>query len=186
MTFINLFENKDVASVSMKERQKPLTEQYMKNAESATVLDFAETSSDWSDITNPLATIVKIDKSEELTKVGVHQAVGGDSDNPTPGDILCGALASCLDSTIRVISNRFGLQLRHLKIQVIGKVDVRGTLRVDRTVPVAFTEFDVIIDIKAKGLVPSKYLDKLIEGAEQSCIVMQTLKPACEIRLTRK
>lgn len=54
------------------------------------------------------------------------------------------------------------------------------------SVPVAFTDFDVVIEIKAKGIVPAKYLDQLIKGAELSYIVMQTLKSACNFTVSRK
>jgi hypothetical protein len=37
---------------------------------------------------------------------GTHTAVGGESDYPVPGELLCAAVASCLDSTIRTIANR--------------------------------------------------------------------------------
>jgi uncharacterized OsmC-like protein len=172
--------------VKMKDRQQPLMDQYKLDSSDALVLDHAHTSSEWTDLDNPLATAVRFDKSDQHTPIGVHHAVGGDSDMPTPGDILCGALAACLDSTIRIIANRFDLKLKKLNVEVVGKVDVRGTLRVDRKVPVAFQSFEVTVDVKARGFVPGKFLDRLIAGAEQSCIVMQTLSAGSEITVSRK
>jgi uncharacterized OsmC-like protein len=117
--------------------------------------------------------------------VGVHMAVGGDSDQPTPGDILCGAIAACLDSTLRIVANRVGVRLKTLSVHASGRVDVRGTLRVDKNVPVAFSHFDVTVDIKAAGFIPGKMLDKLLRAAEKSCIVIQTLKNGPEITVSR-
>ncbi len=171
---------------SIKARQTLLIQKYSTNPGAAMVFDKAHTSSKYVDPNNPFESAVKIDKREQVFPVGVHKAVGGESANATPGDILCGALAACFDSTLRIIANRFDLKLRHLSVNVTGKVDVRGTLRTDRAVPVAFQAFDIVVDIKPKGFVPSKYIDKLITGAEQSCIVMQTLKPGCEITVRRK
>ena len=43
---------------------------------------------------------------------------GGLGDLPVPGDILCAALASCTDSTIRVVANMFGIELLELAVDV--------------------------------------------------------------------
>jgi uncharacterized OsmC-like protein len=116
--------------------------------------------------------------------VGIHTAVGGECDYPNPGDILCGAIAACLDSTIRVVANRVGVRLKELSVEVNGMVDVRGTLRVDRKVPVGFQKFEIDVSIKAAGLVPKMILNKIVKGAESSCVVLQTLRNPPEISLT--
>lgn len=59
---------------------------------------------------------------------GSHRAVGGYHDAPNPGDILCAALAACLDSTIRVTAARLDVTLESLSVEVTADVDVRGTL----------------------------------------------------------
>lgn len=173
-------------SVNMKKRQQPLMDEYKQNPKHAVVLDYARTSSEWTAADNPLETSVLFDKSDFTNPIGVHTAVGGESDNPTPGDVLCGAIACCLDSTIRIIANRFNLSLKTLSVEVTGKVDVRGTLRVDQEVPVAFQTFDVVVDIKPKGFIPAKFIDKLLAGAERSCIVIQSLRGNCDISVRRK
>ena len=163
--------------VDMKARQMPLQDSYAENAGEAIVIDHGSTSSKVVEATHPLQTAVTFcNRNPVEIPVGVHSKVGGDSDNPTPGDILCGAIAACLDSTIRIISNRFGLKLKLLEIDVRGTVDVRGTLRVDKSVPVGFQRFDVDVRIKPAGFVPGRMLDRLLEGAETSCIVIQTVK----------
>jgi uncharacterized OsmC-like protein len=71
-----------------------------------------------------------------LGPLGIHHAVGGYHDAPNPGDLLCAALASCLDSTLRIIAARLGVRLVALEVDVTADVDVRGTLMLDRAVPV--------------------------------------------------
>ena len=172
--------------VSMKSRQAPLIEHYTQNPKDAIVYDFACTDSKQHPANDPLHTKVFIDKQHQVEHtVSVHKKVGGQSDFATPGDLLCGSIAACLDSTIRVIANRFDIKLKYLQVAVAGKVDVRGTLRVDRKTPVGFTSFDVRVDIQAAGKIPSKWIDRLIEGAEKSCVVMQTLSKNCDINITR-
>jgi hypothetical protein len=64
--------------------------------------------------------------------IGVHRAVGGTHDAPTPSDVRCAALAACQDSTVRMIANVMGVELEKLRVEVTGEVDVRGTLMMDR------------------------------------------------------
>ena len=53
--------------------------------------------------------------------VGVHRAVGGLHDAPTPGDLLCAALAACQDSTFRMIANLMNIELEDLTVDVTGR-----------------------------------------------------------------
>lgn len=172
--------------IKMQDRQLPLCDRYKTDPDAAIVVDSASTSSDNINASYPLGTAVRFCEQSPITMpVGVHYAVGGNSDQPTPGDILCGAIASCLDSTIRIVANRVGVKLKKLEVAATGQVDVRGTLRVDRNVPVAFSRFDVTVTLKVRGFVPGKLLDKMLRAAEQSCIVIQTLKHGPEITVTR-
>lgn len=172
--------------IKMKDRQLPLCNRYRSEPDAAIVIDSACTSSDNVNPAYPLGTAVQFcDDSPIAMPVGVHFAVGGNSDQPNPGDILCGAIASCLDSTLRIIANRVNVKLKKLEVSVSGRVDVRGTLRVERNVPVAFTHFDVSVTLKVRGFVPGKMLDKMLRAAEESCIVIQTLKSGPEITVTR-
>lgn len=114
----------------------------------------------------------------------MHQAVGGENDAPTPGDLLCGALAACLDSTLRIIANGYGMALSNLSVSVQGRVDVRGTLRADANVPTAFQRFDVQVAIATEKQEPDKNLLMLLAAAERSCIVLQTLKAGSEITVS--
>jgi uncharacterized OsmC-like protein len=109
-------------------------------------------------------------------RFGLHSAVGGDHDGPNPGDLLCTALAACLDSTIRLIADRLRVTLASLEVDVTADVDVRGTLVVDRQVPVGFQRMRCRVDIEpAPGTDPT-VLEKLLAGAEHSCVNLQTLR----------
>jgi uncharacterized OsmC-like protein len=115
-------------------------------------------------------------------KIGVHKAVGGDHDFPNPGDLLCASLASCFESTIRLISNKLGINLIETKISATAQIDVRGTLMIDKSVPVEFQSMHINALVIAKNT-NEKLLHVLIEGAERSCIVYQTIKKGIPISL---
>ncbi|WP_162418143.1 OsmC family protein [Cyclobacterium roseum] len=118
-------------------------------------------------------------------KTGLHRAVGGDHDYATPGDILCAALAVCLESTLRMIADRLEIQLDQTKVSVEAAVDVRGTLRFDKSVPVGFQKMNLEVVSGAKNA-GEKVLNSLFGAAVRSCVVYQTLKPGIPITKTLK
>jgi uncharacterized OsmC-like protein len=107
--------------------------------------------------------------------VGVHRAVGGLHDAPTPGDILCAALAACQDSSVRMVANILGITLESLEVEVIGDVDVRGTLAMNAEVPVGFRAIRCAVRVKAKEGTDPRLLEKLRIASERSFVVLQTL-----------
>ncbi len=61
------------------------------------VTDHAKTSG--GNASEPFHSIAEpMDGCGVSVPVGVHAAAGGKHDAPTPGDILCAALAACQDS----------------------------------------------------------------------------------------
>jgi uncharacterized OsmC-like protein len=111
-----------------------------------------------------------------VVPVGVHKALGGPHDAPTPGDVLCAALAACQDSSVRMVANLLGVEIESLEVNVAGDVDVRGTMMVDQIVPVGFLEMRCDVKLRAKCGTDSRLLDKLKIAAEHSCVVLQTLR----------
>ena len=160
--------------VNLKNIQQPLRRKYVTSPQSAMVVDQAYTSG--IDPTDPFHFIVKpMPSSDVEIPVGVHHAVGGLHDAPTPGDILCAALAACQDSSIRMVANLLGIELEYIEVKVSGNVDVRGTLAVDRNVPVGFKSMNCYVNLKAKPGTPKKLLEKLKQTALHCCVVQQTL-----------
>ncbi len=162
-------------NAKMKERQDPLMADYRANPENAAITDFATTRQNDVAPNIALHTAVRPDKGK-IYPIGVHRAVGGESDFATPGDLLCAAIAACLDSTIRIIANRLGLHLTRLAVDVAGDIDVRGTLRVCEETPVGFQTIDIHVDLEtAADLAPASRA-ALIAAAEHSCVVLQTIR----------
>ena len=158
-----------------------LNEKYRRDSASAWITDSAEVIG--LNLQDPFRTTVSInDKMKVPFKIGVHKAVGGDHDFPNPGDLLCASLASCFESTIRLISNKLEIELIETKIRANAQVDVRGTLMIDKSVPVEFQSMHIDALIIAKNT-NEKLLNTLIKGAKHSCIVYQTIKKGIPITL---
>ena len=158
-----------------------LCEKYQTDSALAMITDSAEING--IDLQDPFRTTVFINNEMKVPfKIGVHKAVGGDHDFPNPGDLLCASLASCFESTVRMISNKLGIELFETKIRATAQVDVRGTLMIDKSVPVGFQSMHVDALIIAKNA-NEKLLNTLIKGAKHSCIVYQTIKVGFPITL---
>ena len=166
------------------ERQEPLRKMYRGTPEKARIVDRAEASGGTG--SDPFHTIVLAGEGQEgQWRVGIHRAVGGFHDLPNPGDILCAALASCLDSTLRIVAARLGVPLEGVSVAVNGEVDVRGALAVDADVPVGFQLLRCRVDVKAGGDLPAAALERLVGAAERACIVLNTLRHGVTVEVER-
>ncbi len=158
------------------ERQDPLRERYKEAPGEALITDRARTAADTG--SDPFrGNVIPGSEAPGVSwPLGIHRAVGGYHDQPNPGDLLCAALAACLDSTIRIIANRLRVMLTTLEVDVAGDVDLRGTLLVDRRVPVGFQKMRCRVHIRAAEGTDPKLVGSLLAAAEHSCINLQTLR----------
>lgn len=160
---------------SVYNNQKPLKAKYKEAPQSAMVIDHARTSGEVA--SDPFHSKVEpMDGCGISIPVGVHAAVGGLHDAPTPGDLLCAALAACQDSAVRMVANLLGVELTELEVRVTAAADVRGAMAMDPAVPVGFQSITCDVRLKAKEGTPPELLEKLSVAAERCCVVQQTLK----------
>ena len=114
---------------------------------------------------------------------GLHPKAGGDGSVACSGDMLLQALVTCAGTTMAAVSTAMGLEIRGVRIEARGRMDFRGTLGVDRTVPVGLTSIELQFHIESDVLAES--LDKLIQLTERYCVVLQTLQHSVQMTSTR-
>jgi len=68
-----------------------------------------------------------------------------------------------------MISNKLGIELIATKIQATAQVDVRGTLQMDKSIPVEFQSMHIDAFVNAKNT-NEKLLNTLLKGAKNSCL----------------
>jgi uncharacterized OsmC-like protein len=159
----------------VQDAQAPLRRQYRETPALALVKDHARTCG--IDPTDPFHSRVEpMDGCGVSVPIGVHRAVGGLHDAPTPGDMLCAALAACQDSAVRMVANRLGIDIIALEVRVTAQVDVRGALGMAVDVPVGFQSMTCDIQLKVQEGTPAKLLDALHSAAQRCCVVQQTLR----------
>lgn len=161
------------------ERQKPLIASYLVQPEKAWITDVAIVKG--QHFNDPFHTeVLANNELESPIPIGVHRALGGLHDAPNPGDILCTALAACFESTLRLIANRLGVRLVETEVKATAEVDVRGTLMVDKSVPVAFQRMSLYINVTCEQA-SNELIKTMLKATERSCVILQTLKLAVPV-----
>jgi len=97
--------------------------------------------------------------------------------------MLLEALVACAGVTLRAVATALGIGLRNAKLTAEGDLDFRGTLGVARDAPVGFREIRLKFDLDSDA--SEEQLKKLLELTERYCVVMQTIRGAPAIVVSR-
>lgn len=175
--------NPDSDKPDVRARQAPLRAAYRAEPAAAWVVDRASISS--TALQDPLHGSVRAGSSAQADiAFAVHRAIGGMHDAPVPGDLLCAALASCQESSLRMVANVYGVTLEALSVEVSAEVDVRGTLGMAPHVPVAFQTMKVDVRLRPAAGTSPQLLQKMCRAAERACVVLQTLREGVPVSVS--
>ena len=114
-----------------------------------------------------------------IAAAGLHPASGGDGSTLCSGDMLLEALAACAGVTLRAVATSLEIVIAQGFVHAEGDLDFRGTLGVDRDVPVGFRSIRLRFDLETD--VSDDQLDTLLELTERYCVVYQTLASAPQL-----
>jgi uncharacterized OsmC-like protein len=121
-----------------------------------------------------------VETGRTLVKAGLHPATGGDGMLACSGDMLLQALVACAGVTLRAVATSIDFPLRGGSITAEGDLDFRGTLAVDKEVPVGFKDIRLRFDLDTDA--SADQMAQLQKLTERYCVVYQTLaagvKPA--------
>lgn len=155
--------------------QKPLKEKYRNDPTSSRITLRAQGAQSDS----PIACSVEV--GQKVFDAQAHSGVGGSGTAACSGDLLLGALAACAQLTCQLVANAMGIPIEHIRVDVEGEMDLRGTLGISKDVSVGFQNIHARFDINAPQATPEQ-LAGLKEKTEQYCVVMQTLLQPPTIR----
>jgi uncharacterized OsmC-like protein len=116
-------------------------------------------------------------------RAGLHPATGGDGSDACSGDMLMEALAACAGVTCRSVATAMGLAIESAEVRADAVFDARGTLGVDRSVPVGVT--DTVVTITLETGASDADLERLARSTERYCVVGQSLAAPPRIVVTR-
>ena len=86
--------------------------------------------------------------------------------------MLLEALVACAGVTLRAVATSLGIPVAGT-VHAEGDLDFRGTLAVERDVPVGFTAIRLSFDLESDAT--PEQLDTLIRLTKRYCVVLQTL-----------
>jgi uncharacterized OsmC-like protein len=166
-------------AAQLRAMQAPLKERYKGDPRSACITLRATGVLDDADIA------CKVETGRALAIAGLHPATGGSGLELCSGDMLLEALVACAGVTLKAVSTALDIRLKSGRVSAEGDLDFRGTLGVDKAVPVGFAQIRLLFDVETDA--PQDKLDQLLKLTERYCVVYQTLKngPAIDVTLQR-
>lgn len=169
-----------VDSQATRELQAPLKERYRQEPAAARIR--LEVTSDPALTAEPMLTRV----GNELFSVqsAAHAGVGGPGNLACSGDVLLAALAACQEITLKLVAAAMGIELERVQVTVRGDVDLRGTLGLERGVPVGFESVECETKVTLAPGQNEERAQRFFERAEQYCVVLSTLRQANNVRST--
>ena len=125
-----------------------------------------------------------VDTGRAIAEAGLHPASGGDGVQLCSGDMLLEALVACAGVTLRAVATSLGLDVRGGAVRAEGDLDFRGTLAVDKSVPVGFTDIRLTFELDTDA--DAGQLATLQRLTERYCVVLQTITnaPHCSTVIT--
>ncbi|MGH7107156.1 MAG: OsmC family protein, partial [Acetobacteraceae bacterium] len=80
----------------------------------------------------------------------------------------------CAGVTLSAVATAMGVTLRRARIIAEAQWDARGTLGVDRTVPVGLADVRLTFDLDTDADPPT--IERLLASTERYCVILQTLR----------
>jgi len=163
-----------------REREAQLRARHERLPGSAWVTHLAWTEGSGAD--DPLRGVVRLGLEGREIPYALESALGGPEDQVGPRELFCAAVASSVDSTLRLIAARMDVGIERLAVIVTGDVDARGALG-DLEVPAGFQSLRVEIDVALAPGQRAGAAQRLLAIAEQHCVLLQTLRHALPIEI---
>jgi uncharacterized OsmC-like protein len=120
-----------------------------------------------------LQCVIEASRSHDAL-AGLHPAAGGSADAACSGDMLLEALVACAGVTLTTVATALAIPLSGGRIVAEGSIDFRGTLGLDRDVPVGLGNISLHFELETDAA--EEQVDKLIQLTERYCVILKTLQ----------
>jgi uncharacterized OsmC-like protein len=165
-------------ATSLRELQAPVKARYRSDPAAASTPLQAR-----ADFRDPGVTCT-VDTWAGPVRAGLHAATGGDGSDACSGDMLLDALVACAGVTLRSVATAMGVGLKAVSLRADATFDARGTLGVDRAVPVGVQ--DVVVTIEVETDADDASLERLARSTERYCVVGQSLRESARVVVSRR
>lgn len=164
-------------AMRLREVQAPLKARYRTEASSARTALTAR-----ADFRDPGVSCT-VDTWAAPIRAGLHPATGGDGADACSGDMLLQALLGCVGVTLRSVATAMQLNPRSASLRAEAMFDARGTLGIERDVPVGVQ--DILVTVELDCDADETQLARLATATERYCVVGQSLRVPPTIVITR-
>jgi len=123
-----------------------------------------------------------VETGRALAEAGLHPASGGDGSLVCSGDMLLQALVACAGVTLRAVATSLEIPVSG-SVHAEGDLDFRGTMAVDREIPVGFTAIRLWFELESDA--GEEQLETLLRLTHRYCVVLQTLTEPPRISVSR-
>jgi uncharacterized OsmC-like protein len=165
-----------MTSDQLRELQAPIKARYRSDPASALVTMRATGVLD----VPRLACRVEGNRGEVVA--GLHPAAGGDGSFACSGDLLLESLVACAGVTLCAVATAMNLPVTGGRVTATGVEDFRGTLAIDKTVPVGLTS--ISLEFQLDTTAAPEQIEKLIQLTERYCVIFQTLRNPPQISVS--
>lgn len=164
-------------AASLRAAQAPLKERYAADPDAATGRLQARAS-----FADPGVTCT-VETWSGPVRAGLHETTGGDGTDACSGDMLLQALLACAGVTLRSVATAMSLDVRSAALTATATFDARGTLGVDRSVPVGTAGATVVAVLDTDA--DDATLERLARTTERYCVVGQSLRDPVRFEVRR-
>lgn len=163
-------------SAELKARQAPLKERFKTDPDDAKVtLKARGTLED--------GITCRVETGKTVVTAGLHPKTGGDGSAACSADMLLESLVACAGVTLSAVATALDISISGGTVTAEGDLDFRGTLGVDRAVPVGFSAIRLKFDLQSSAT--PEQLDTLYKLTERYCVIYQTLRNPPALTLVR-
>jgi uncharacterized OsmC-like protein len=155
--------------------QQPLKDRYREEPDAALVTLLAEAS-----LGEGISCSVQT--GQAIAAAGLHPASGGDGSLLCSGDMLLEALVACAGVTLRAVATSLEIAIEQGSVYAEGDLDFRGTLGVDKDVPVGFRSIRLRVELETDA--DDDQLSTLLRLTERYCVVYQTIASSPELSVS--
>lgn len=156
-----------IDAAALRALQAPLKELYREDPDEAVVPVSAR--ADWREP----GISTSVDAWSGRVRAGLHRATGGDGSDACSADMLLEAVLACAGVTMRSVATSMGLTILRADLSAEAEFDARGTLGIDREVPVGVTPITITAMLDTDAC--DDDLARLAKSTERYCVVGQSL-----------
>jgi len=167
-------------STAMRALQAPLKAKYREDPEAARLTLKARGSIDDDSVA------CRVETARAIAVAGLHRATGGSGADLCSGDMLLEALVACAGVTLKAVATALDIEMRKGIVLAEGDLDFRGTLGLEKDVPVGFQAIRMTFEIDSDA--SEEEINRLVKLTERYCVIFQTLnqKPELSVAVKRR